>query len=54
MPAKVLTTGETLTDEQVDAAASTLPPLPDNVLIYVRHLQDQVTALTERVEALES
>ncbi len=54
MPAEILTTGPSLTDEQVDKAATDLPPVPDNVKIHLRHLQDQVTALTERVEALEA
>lgn len=53
MPSKILTTGPSLTDEQVDQAASKLPPVADNVKLHLRHLQDQVTALTTRIEALE-
>ena len=54
MPAEMFITGPSLTKEQVDAAAVTLPPVPDNVRIHLRYLQDQVAALTERVEALEA
>lgn len=54
MPAKVLTTGAVLTDAQVNAAVAALPPLPDNVLVLVRHLNAQVAALTVRVSALEA
>jgi hypothetical protein len=54
MPAEVLTTTPTLTDDQVDAAMDKLPPLPDNVAVIVRHLQAQVTDLTARVAALEA
>lgn len=53
MPAKVLTNGPTLTDEQIDKSTVALPPVPDNVLVLLRHLQAQVTALTARVEELE-
>lgn len=54
MPAKSLTNGPTLTDSQVDAAGLTLAPVPDNVMVLLRHLQAQVTALTARVEDLEA
>ena len=45
MPSKVTTTNQLTTDAAVDAAVAKLPPLPDNVLVIVRHLQAQITAL---------
>lgn len=53
MPTNVLTAGA-LTEDEVDEAMRTLPPLPDNVLVIVRHLQAQVTTLTARVATLEA
>jgi hypothetical protein len=52
MAAKVLTTNQLTSDAAVDAAVATLPPLPDNVLLIVRNLQAQITALSARVTAL--
>jgi len=54
MPAAVLTTGPTLTDEQVDQVALALPPVPDNAWVLIRHLQDQITALGSRIADLEA
>ncbi len=54
MPAAVTTTGPTLTDEQVDRAATTLPPVPDNIRLLIRHLQDQITELRIRIVDLEA
>ena len=54
MPAKVLMTGPTLTDEQLDAALVALPPLNDNILAVFRHLQAQITELRIRIVALEA
>ena len=53
MPAKVLTTSPLTTDEEVDRAIGLLPVLPDNVLVVVRHLQHQITALETRVADME-
>ncbi|MGI9121205.1 MAG: hypothetical protein ACR2G7_13995 [Acidimicrobiales bacterium] len=53
MAATTLTTGPTLTDEQVNDALVTLPPLPDNVMVLLRHQQAQINALTTRIETLE-
>ena len=54
MAATVLTTNQLTTDAAVDTAMVELPPLPDNVLVIVRHLQRQITALETRVAALEA
>lgn len=54
MPAKTLTTGPELTDQQIDQALVALPPLPDNVLAVVRHLQAQITELRLRIVDLEA
>jgi hypothetical protein len=53
MPPKVLTTGPVLADEEVDEAGATLPPVPDNVVVLLKNLQQQISDLTDRVEALE-
>jgi hypothetical protein len=54
MPAKILTQRPAMSDQKVDKALELLGPLPDNVMVVVTHLQDQITALTTRVEELES
>lgn len=43
-----------LTDDLVNAALLVLPPLPDNVLIVLRHQQAQLDDLTARIETLEA
>jgi hypothetical protein len=53
MAATALTTGPTLTDQQVNDAMVALPPLPENVLLVLRHQQAQLDALTARIEAVE-
>jgi hypothetical protein len=48
MPPKVLTENQ-LPDADADKALTTLPPIPDNVLVLLRNLQAQVTSLEDRV-----
>jgi hypothetical protein len=43
-----------LSDQQVDDALVKLPPLPDNVLVLLRHLQAQINDLTDRIAVLEA
>lgn len=54
MAATALTTGPVLTDQQVNDALAVLPPLPDNVLMLLRHQQAQIAALASRIEDLEA
>lgn len=54
MPAKVLTTGPTLTDEKVDEILTRYRPLDDPLLVVLRHLQAQITELRIRIVALEA
>ncbi|HWJ64874.1 MAG TPA: hypothetical protein VNS19_23075 [Acidimicrobiales bacterium] len=54
MPAKVLTTGPTLTDEKVDEILTRYRPLDDPLLVVLRHLQAQITAQAARIEVLEA
>ncbi len=43
MAVKQLEAGPTLTDAQLDAALAKLPPVPDNVMMLIRHLHDRLT-----------
>lgn len=45
MAPKILTTGPTLTDAQLDEALAKLPPLPDNVLAVLKDLHRRIAAL---------
>ena len=51
MAAKVLTTNQLTTDAAVDAALVKLPVLDDNVLVLLRNLQRQITAIEARLTA---
>jgi hypothetical protein len=52
MAPKVLSTNQLTTDTAVDSAIAHLPPIDDSVLVVVRNLQAQITALTARVTLL--
>lgn len=54
MPIELLTTDALTNEVDVEDALSILPPLPDNVLVVVRHLQHQITELEARVDELEN
>ncbi len=45
MAVKQLEAGPTLTDAQLDAALAKLPPVPDNVMMLIRHLHKRITVL---------
>lgn len=46
MAPRILTTpDEPLTDDEIDKALATLPPLPDEVVVLMRHLADRIATL---------
>lgn len=45
MPPKVLTNDPNLTDAQLNEALEKLPPLDDNVLMVLRHLNARIATL---------
>ena len=47
MAPRILTSTDPLTDDQIDETLARYPPLPDEVLILIRHLADRIATLEE-------
>lgn len=45
MAPRIITNNETLTDDEINEALAKLPPLPDEVLVLIRHLADRFATL---------